>query len=81
MISYIDYINRLNELDIKLFDFQRRISYSRLSNLKYESLIQTGGSSNSIIYKLGKIELENIIVKLLNKEYENADTICKIYGC
>lgn len=79
MVLYIDYINRLSELDIKLYDFQKRISYFRLSNLKAESNIQVGGSSNSIIYKVGKVELENIILNLLSKNYQCADMLCKIY--
>jgi hypothetical protein len=84
MISYIDYIKRLNELDVKLYDFQKRISYIRLINLKSENNIQYGGNNlnakkKSIVYKLGKVELENIILKLLDKEYDNANALCKYY--
>jgi hypothetical protein len=93
MISYVNYIDRLNELDIKIFDFQKRISYFRLSNLKSENNFQYGGknattlgqgiltnsSHNSIVYKLGKVELENIILKLLAKEYEGANILCDYY--
>ena len=84
MISYINYIKRLNELGIKLYDFQKRISYIRLPHLKSENNIQYGGddsitTKNSIIYKLGKVELENIILKLLAKEYIGANTLCKYY--
>jgi hypothetical protein len=78
MITYIDFINRLEELNIKLYDFQKRISYSRLSNLQTEKIVQIGGGfNNSIIYKLDKVELENIILKLLAKDYEQADVLCK----
>jgi hypothetical protein len=84
MISYINYIKRLNELDVKLYDFQKRISYIRLQHLKSEYNIQYGGynlinTQKSIIYKLGKVELENIILKLLAKEYDGANTLCKYY--
>ena len=82
MISYIDYIKRLNELDIKLYDFQKRISYFRLTNLKSENHVQFGGTINtqeSIIYKLNKVELENIILKLLDKEYDRANLLCKYF--
>lgn len=84
MISYIDYINRLNDLGVKLYDFQKRISYIRLPHLKSENNIQYGGDNliktkKSIIYKLGKVELENIILKLLAKEYDGANTLCKYY--
>jgi fructose-1,6-bisphosphatase/inositol monophosphatase family enzyme len=77
MISYLDYIERLNELDIKLYDFQKRISYFRLSNLQSEKLVQTGGASKSIIYQIDKPQLENIILKLLAKEYDGADILCE----
>lgn len=83
MISYIDYIKRLNELDINLYDFQKRISYFRLTNLKSENHAQFGGGTintqESIIYKLEKVELENIILKLLDKQYDRANLLCKHY--
>ena len=77
MITYLDYINRLEELDVKLYDFQKRISYFRLSNLQSEKINQTGGSSQSIIYQIDKPQLENIILKLLAKEYSSADALCQ----
>ncbi len=77
MITYFEYINRIDELDIKLYDFQKRISYSRLSNLESEKIIQTGGSSQSIIYQIDKPQLENIILKLLAKEYSSANLLCQ----
>jgi hypothetical protein len=46
MISYLDYIKRLDELEIKLYDFQKRISYFRLLNLKFEKNNQIGGNKN-----------------------------------
>ena len=90
MISYLDYIKRLDELEIKLYDFQKRISYFRLLNLKSEKNNQIGGkeknniavsnelnnTSNNIIYKINKFQLENIILKLLAKEYDNANILC-----
>lgn len=79
MITYINFINRLDELDIKLYDFQKRISYHRLSNLNTENSNQIGGASNSIIYRIGKVELENIILKLLSKEYDGANILCNYY--
>lgn len=79
MIDYCDYINRLDNLNIKLYDFQKRISYFRLTNLKTENNSQVGGSSQSVIYKLGKVELENIILKLLAKEYDGANILCNHY--
>ena len=44
MISYLDYIEVLDKLDIKLYDFQKRISYIRLLNLKSDKNIQIGGT-------------------------------------
>jgi hypothetical protein len=79
MIEYLDYINRLDELEIKLYDFQKRISYFRLSNIKSEKINQVGGSSQSIIYKMDKHQLENIILKLLAQEYDRANILCEHY--
>ena len=45
MISYLDYIEVLDKLDIKLYDFQKRISYIRLLNLKSDKNIQIGGTT------------------------------------
>jgi hypothetical protein len=45
MISYLDYIKRLDELEIKLYDFQKRISYFRLLNLKSEKIKTLIGES------------------------------------
>lgn len=93
MISYLDYIEVLDKLDIKLYDFQKRISYFRLLNLKSEKNNQIGGkeknnivSSNelnnsfdNIIYKINKFQLENIILKLLNKELNIANILYNYY--
>jgi hypothetical protein len=49
MISYLDYIKRLDELEIKLYDFQKRISYFRLLNLKSEKNNQIGGKEKNNI--------------------------------
>ena len=90
MISYLDYIKRLDELEIKLYDFQKRISYFRLLNLKSEKNNQIGGkeknnivssnelnnSSDNIIYKINKFQLENIILTLLAKKYDTANILC-----
>ncbi len=80
MITYLDFINRLDELDIHLYDFQKRISFFRLSNLKTEKINQMGGSeSKSIIYTVDKPKLENIILKLLAKEYDSANVLCDYF--
>ena len=93
MISYLDYIKRLDELEIKLYDFQKRISYFRLLNLKSKKNNQIGGkekinnvgsnelndSSNNIIYKINKFQLENIILSLLAKEYNKANILCDYF--
>ena len=70
MISYADYIKRLDKLEILLYDYQKRISYFRLVNLKSEKNNQVGGDKNGNILdssKLNKYQLETIILKLLNK--------------
>ena len=79
MISYIDYIKLLNDRDVKLFDFQIRISYNRLNNLKLDNLIQFGGSHDKLFNRFGKVELENMVLKLLNKDFQGATLICKTW--
>lgn len=105
MISYLDYIDVLDKLDIKLYDFQKRISYIRLLNLKSDKNIQIGGTEinlynkDSYIYdgnnenksdksdillsninnKINKFQLENIILKLLNKEFNIANILYNNY--
>ena len=104
MISYLDYIEVLDKLDIKLYDFQKRISYIRLLNLKSDKNIQIGGTeiklynNDSYIYdvnldyknksdillsnikdKINKFQLENIILKLLNKELNIANILYNYY--
>jgi len=101
MISYLDYIEILDKLDIKLYDFQKRISYARLLNLKPRQNIQIGGKeinlnisnsyidydnlnesdilSKSTIYKINKFQLENIILKLLCKQFNTANILYNYY--
>jgi hypothetical protein len=78
MISYEDYVNLLNDRNVQLFDFQVRISYSRLNNLKIDNLIQNAGG-NETFNRFGKVELENLIIKLLNKDYGGATHICNTW--
>ncbi len=78
MISYIDYVNLLNDRNVKLYDFQIRISYARLNNLELDNLIQTGGS-NDIFDRFGKMELENLVLKLLNKDFNGAKYLCSTW--
>jgi len=83
MINYLDYIKLLDLKDIQLYDFQKRISYYRLNNLKLDNLNQVGGSvdKNELLYKLGKVQLENIILKLLNNNIESVKIMCNHYNC
>jgi hypothetical protein len=41
MISYLDYIKRLDELEIKLYDFQKRISLGKKPKLEHINPIET----------------------------------------
>lgn len=79
MISYTDYVKLLNDRDVKLFDFQIRISYSRLNNLDLDNLIQIGGSRDKLFDRFGKVELENMVIKLLNKDLHGAKLMCKTW--
>ena len=79
MISYTDYVKLLNDRDVKLFDFQIRISYSRLNNLELDNLIQFGGSYDKFFDRFGKVELENMVIKLLNKDLHGAKLLCKTW--
>lgn len=79
MISYLDYVKLLNDREVKLFDFQIRISYSRLNNLELDNLIQSGGSPDKLFDRFGKVELENMVIKLLNKDLNGAKLLCKTW--
>ena len=83
MIHYLDYIKLLDSEDIQLYDFQKRISYYRLNNLKLDNLNQFGGSinKNELLYKLGKAQLENMILKLLNNDINSVKLMCNHYNC
>jgi hypothetical protein len=83
MISYLNFIKLLDTLNIQLYDFQKRISYYRLNNLKLDNLNQVGGSinKNELLYKLGKVQLEKIILNLLNNDIVSVKVLCNHYNC
>ena len=66
MDKYINYIKLLEEKNIILYDFQKRITYHRLNNLKNE---QNGGGQNKLI-SLDSYKLEKIIFSLLNNDID-----------
>jgi hypothetical protein len=77
MISYQNYINLLKEKNVLLYDFQKRISYSRLNNLleqKGGDFNNQNGNSNKLI-SLEKHNLEKVITFLNYKNYDMAKTI------
>ena len=78
MITYVDYVKLLDDRNVKLYDFQIRISYARLNNLELDNLIQTGGSLETFD-RFGKFELENLILKLLHKDFDGAKNICSTW--
>jgi len=77
MISYLEYINLLENKDILLYDFQKRISYFRLKKInKYKN--QNGGGNNYLdktIYNLEKNKLENMIIHLLHNNMYYVDLL------
>lgn len=75
MITYLKYLELLDEKNIVLYDFQKRISYFRLNNFKN---IQNGGGNENNIIKINNLEtyqLEKVIFDLL----ENKTDMIKYY--
>jgi hypothetical protein len=75
MITYLKYLELLDEKNIVLYDFQKRISYFRLNNFKN---IQSGGGNENNIIKINNLEtyqLEKVIFDLL----ENKTDMIKYY--
>jgi len=85
MISYQDYLNLLEDKNIVLYDFQKRISYYRFQNLVESSNLmeQKGGAINNIqridesnkLLSLEKHNLEKVITLLNYKNFEMAKKI------
>jgi len=67
MDKYINYIKLLEEKNIILYDFQKRISYYRLNNLNKE---QIGGGKKLDLNKLDDYKIEKIIINLLNNNID-----------
>ena len=75
MITYLKYLELLNEKNIVLYDFQKRISYFRMNNF---TNIQSGGGNEKHINKINNLEtyqLEKVIFDLL----ENKTDMIKYY--
>ena len=75
MITYLKYLELLDEKNIVLYDFQKRISYFRLNNF---TNIQNGGGNENNIIKINNLEtyqLEKVIYDLL----ENKTDMIKYY--
>ena len=64
MILYTTFIDLLNKKNIKLFDFQKRISHYEL-NMIYNK-------DYSFLENMDKNKFKNIILALLNKNYNSA---------
>lgn len=68
MITYLKYLELLDEKNIVLYDFQKRISYFRLNNINN---IQNGGGNENNIAKINNLEtyqLEKVIFDLLDNK-------------
>jgi hypothetical protein len=61
MITYKNFINLLEEKNILLYDFQKRICYHRLTNM---SIYQKAGGIQIDDYKI-----ERLITSLLSKDF------------
>ena len=83
MITYTEFVNILENKNILLYDFQKRISYFRFNEMlkiKQPNLKMLGGGKsmhNNMIDNLHSYQLENIVFSLLNKDYETARQILK----
>lgn len=69
MIPYTNFLELLENKNILLWDFQKRISYNRLSKI---NLPQYGGGINNKIYNLDDFKLNNIILYLLQNNIDSA---------
>ena len=69
MISYDNFLELLENKNILLWDFQKRISYNRLSKI---NMPQYGGGSYNKFYNLDDFKLNNIILNLLNNNIDYA---------
>jgi hypothetical protein len=69
MISYNNFLELLENKNILLWDFQKRISYNRLSKITTQ---QYGGGAFNKIYNLDDFKLNNIILYLLQNNIDSA---------
>ena len=80
----MEFLNILEDKNILLYDFQKRISYFRFTEMlkiKQPNLKMLGGGANSMhnnmIANLHSHQLEKIVLLLLNKDYETVKQILK----
>jgi hypothetical protein len=80
MITYLDYIKLLSNKNIKLYDYQKRISHFRFNGL-LSILNQKGGGyyESSKVGELDSYHMEKIIYYLLEKEYYSAKKLLRSY--
>jgi hypothetical protein len=69
MISYDNFLELLENKNILLWDFQKRISYNRLSKITTQ---QYGGGAFNKIENLDNFKLNNIILYLLQNNIDSA---------
>ena len=69
MITYKEFLDVIENKNILLWDFQKRISYNRLSKI---TLQQYGGGTYNRIQNLDNFRLNNIILYLLQNKIESA---------
>ena len=80
MIRYKDYLKILNDKNIILYDHQKRISYYNLNNMfKNKNNIQYGGSRMNL-NDLQDFQIEKLVFKLLNNEYDNVIEMINKYN-
>jgi hypothetical protein len=80
MIRYKDYLKILNDKNIMLYDHQKRISYYNLNNMfKNKNNIQHGGSRMNL-NDLQDFQIEKLVFKLLNNEYDNVIEMINKYN-
>ena len=80
MIRYKDYLKILNDKNIILYDHQKRISYYNLNNMfKNKNNIQHGGSRMNL-NDLQDFQIEKLVFKLLNNEYDNVIEMINKYN-
>ena len=75
IMDYKDFVKKLDDFDIKLFDYDKRQLYYQLKNKKTNNMVGGG----SCINKFFKCENKKIIIDFYKEKYLDLPFISKDY--